>query len=118
MMRKSVLVTFILSCFVFSALQAADDSKDRESEAAKISISGTVIDETTGESLAGVSVSLEGTDRTVYTDFDGQYKFTEIAPGEYTLKTTFISYKTFSSKVTAKPDHKNALDVKLKSSSM
>jgi protocatechuate 3,4-dioxygenase beta subunit len=117
-MRKSIFVTFILACFIFSAIQAADDSKGRESETAKISISGTVVDEATGESLAGVSVSLEGTDRTVYTDFDGKYKFTGVAPGEYTLKTTFISYKAFSSKVNAKPDNKNALDVKLKTSAM
>ena len=117
-MRKSIIITFILSCFVFSATHAADDSKTKESATAKISISGTIIDETTGESLAGVSVSLEGTDRTVYTDFDGKFKFAEVSPGEYTIKTKFISYKEFLSKVTAKPDKKNAMDVKLKSLAM
>ena len=117
-MGKLIFVTFILSCFVISATLAADDAKDKESATAKISISGTIIDETTGESLAGVSVSLEGTDRTVYTNFDGKFKFSGVAPGEYTIKTTFISYKAFSSKVNAEPNKKNALNVKLKSLAM
>jgi hypothetical protein len=114
-MRKFFFVTFILACFAFSATHAADDAKGKESATAKISISGTIIDDTTGESLAGVSVSLEGTDKIVYTDFDGKFKFSELSPGEYTIKTSFISYGAFSSKVEATPDNKNALEVKLKS---
>ena len=117
-MRKIIFLTFILTCFVFSYAQAADDSKTKESATAKISISGTVIDETTGESLAGVIVSLEGTDKTLYTDFNGKFNFAELAVDEYTIKTTYISYKEFSSKVKAKPDNKNSLNVKLKSSAM
>lgn len=114
-MKKLVIVTFILSCFTFSTTQAVDDTKGKESTAANISISGTIIDEATGESLAGVSVTLEGTDKTVYTDFDGKFNFSEVAPGEYTLKTTFISYQASSQKVKASHDKKNGLDVKLKS---
>ena len=114
-MKKLVVVTLILSCFAFSTANAADDAKGKESTASKISISGTIIDEVTGESLAGVSVTLEGTDKTVYTDFDGKFNFPEVTPGEYTLKTTFISYQAASQKVKASADKKEGLDVKLKS---
>jgi hypothetical protein len=114
-MRKTIFVTSILAFFICSALMAADDSKDKEAASSKMTIYGTIVDEATGESLAGVSVSLEGTEKKVYTDFDGKFKFSELDPGEYTLKTTFISYKEFSSRVHAVPDSKNALDVKLRS---
>ena len=114
-MKKLVVITLMISCFAFSATQAADDAKGKESTTAKISISGTIIDEATGESLAGVSVTLEGTDKTVYTDFDGKFNFPEVVPGEYTLKTTFISYRAASRKVKADADNKEGLDVKLKS---
>jgi hypothetical protein len=114
-MRKLVVVTLMISCFAFTAIHAADNAKGKESKTAKISISGTIIDDATGESLAGVSVTLEGTGKTVYTDFDGKFRFTELTPGEYTIKTTFISYQASSKKVKAEADRTERLDVKLKS---
>ena len=114
-MKKLVVFTMMLSCFAFSNTQSADDDKGKESTASKISISGTIIDEATGESLAGVSVTLEGADKTVYTDFDGKFNFSEVTPGEYRLKTTFISYQTYSKKVKANAHEKMDLDLKLKS---
>lgn len=55
-------------------------------------ISGVVQDVNTGESLAGVTVTLEGTEMKTYTDLDGNFEFKEMMPGTYNLTFSFISY--------------------------
>jgi hypothetical protein len=60
---------------------------------AKASISGKVLDIKTGESLAGVAVSIEGTNIKVYTDLDGTFSVDGITPGNYNLVLSLISYK-------------------------
>lgn len=72
------------------------EKKTTASEPAPVmnnSITGIVLDSTTGEALAGVEVRVEGTERKVYTDFDGKFVFEGIQPGSYKLSTSYISYK-------------------------
>jgi hypothetical protein len=59
---------------------------------ANAEIKGQVNDLTTGETLAGVVVTLEGTDQTTYTDLDGNFKFNGMLPGKYNLVFSYISY--------------------------
>ncbi|HAP51283.1 MAG TPA: hypothetical protein DCQ56_08725, partial [Porphyromonadaceae bacterium] len=51
-------------------------------------IQGTVVDDSDGEPLPGVTVTLEGTNKATVTDFDGQYVFTADKPG--TLVFSFV----------------------------
>ncbi|WP_147678308.1 TonB-dependent receptor [Algibacter pacificus] len=67
---------------------------------AQSSISGLVKDEG-GVPIGGVNVILEGTTKGAVTDFDGNYSISSVESGEYTLKATFIGYKTFSKSITA-----------------
>lgn len=55
-------------------------------------ITGQVNDFVTGESLAGVVVTVDGTDQTTYTDLDGNFKFNGMLPGKYNLVFSYISY--------------------------
>ncbi|MCS6886169.1 MAG: TonB-dependent receptor [Acidobacteriota bacterium] len=57
----------------------------------KAKISGLVVNLTTGEPLARVLVELVGTDRTVYSDADGNFSF-EVEPGSYELRATFEGF--------------------------
>ena len=57
-------------------------------------IKGLVTDEKTNEPLVGATVMLEGTTIGAITDFDGLYNITNIAPGTYTIRCSFISYET------------------------
>lgn len=59
----------------------------------KASITGKVLDIKTGESLAGVAVSIEGTNLRVYTDLDGTFTINSVEPGNYNLILSLISYK-------------------------
>jgi hypothetical protein len=59
---------------------------------ATVALSGTVLDGTSGELLVGVEVKIEGTETKAYTDFDGNFTFENVKPGEYKLVTNYISY--------------------------
>jgi hypothetical protein len=81
---------------------------------AKATISGKVVDNKTGESLAGVAVSVEGTDLKVYTDMDGTFTINSIDPGNYNLILSLISYKySLVENLKVKPSQKEVIDIKL-----
>ncbi len=56
-------------------------------------IRGTVYDAKTGETLPGVTIFVLGTTSGTLTDFDGKFNLS-IAPGEYNLRVSYISYET------------------------
>ena len=57
-----------------------------------VSVSGKVTDIVTGEVLTGVKITIEGMDSKTYTDFDGNFTFKNLKPGQYQLKASYISY--------------------------
>ncbi|MFO7828766.1 MAG: carboxypeptidase-like regulatory domain-containing protein [Bacteroidales bacterium] len=94
------LATLILIIFFSSTMVLAENSNEEKESAKKsesavmtTSLSGKVFDKITGETLAGVKVSIEGTSNTVYTDFDGNFEITNIIPGNHKLTASYISYK-------------------------
>lgn len=58
----------------------------------KGTISGRVSDATTGDYLPGANVLLEGTTFGAATDRSGIYRISNIPPGTYTLKVSYIGY--------------------------
>ncbi|PKQ62359.1 hypothetical protein BZG01_17565 [Labilibaculum manganireducens] len=71
---------------------------DKEMEVAEMatmtttSLTGVVLDNETGEALTGVAIRFEGSNETVYTDFDGNFKIANIVPGNYNILSSYISY--------------------------
>jgi hypothetical protein len=114
-MKKIFSIFAILIVFSLIVTAGPEGTKGNKAAKATVSISGTVIDDTTGETLAGVTVCLAGCDQSVYTDFDGNFEFNGLTPGEYTVTTKLISYEECTSKVDAKPEKKATLALKLKS---
>ena len=57
-------------------------------------IVGRVIDDSSGESLIGVSIRLAGTTRGASTDTDGNYVLVNMRPGAYTLVFSYIGFQT------------------------
>jgi Ca-activated chloride channel family protein len=57
-------------------------------------IKGTVVDDKTGEPLAGVSVQIDGTTMGAKTNFDGDFVIIGVPPGTYNLILTSIGYKS------------------------
>lgn len=102
-------LTLVLS---FSSVMAKDNPKEKP-EAPTTSLTGKILDAQTGEALVGVSVKIEGSDIEAYTDFDGNFQFDGILPGEYTISATMISYKKESSKLDVKLNNENDLKLNL-----
>ncbi len=53
------------------------------------SISGTILDNDTGEPLIGASVLLKGTSTGSITDIDGTFQITDVSAGDYTLQLSY-----------------------------
>lgn len=80
----------------------------------KASILGKVVDNKTGESLAGVAILVEGTDLRVYTDLDGAFTITGIEAGNYNLILSLISYKhSLVENLKLQASEKEVIDIKL-----
>ena len=54
-------------------------------------LSGTIIDEGTGETLIGANVVIQGTTIGTSTDFDGKYQF-DAEPGTYNISVSYIGF--------------------------
>jgi hypothetical protein len=88
MTRKAILSFFLL--MVFTGLMLADGNNPTKENNQTMKISGKVVDSKTGETLAGVKVMICGSDKVVYTGFDGEFAI-ECAAGNE-IQIEFLSY--------------------------
>lgn len=56
-------------------------------------ISGTVTDSKSGETVVGANVVIQGTTVGSPTDIDGKFTIQNVKPGTYNLSVTFVTYK-------------------------
>ena len=97
-MKKLIftLQLLIATTLVFAGNDKGDENKKEsvttKTEAQYMALSGKVTDQMTGEALTGVKVSIDGLDAKVYTDFDGNFRIESLAPGEYNITTSYVSY--------------------------
>ncbi|RKD92177.1 carboxypeptidase-like regulatory domain-containing protein [Mangrovibacterium diazotrophicum] len=115
---KNLFLT-VLMVFAISVAMAGE-KKDKEAVESNASattvLSGSVIDQLTNEALVGVKVELEGTNKVVYTDFDGNYSFEDVKPGTYNLTASYVSYEKKSMEKVSVNPNKNEMIISLKSS--
>jgi hypothetical protein len=78
----------VLFCLLFSITAARATS-----------LKGYVYDQKTGEALVGASVLLEKTDRAVLTGLDGSFVIKHPPAGTFTIKVSYLMYKTFSQQI-------------------
>lgn len=121
-MKKAFLTLSFLAAvvFAFAGNNGNSENKNRATETAPavatVSISGKVIDLTSGEALVGVEVAIEGSSKKVHTDFDGHFKIDNIEPGAYNVIASYISYnKSFIEKLQIAKSNQE-LNIKLQSS--
>ncbi len=114
---KRIIIALVFTISIFAVQAKEKDSKtnnDAENTAAVV-ISGNVADKKSGEALVGVEVKIEGTDMKTYTDFDGNFSFNNLKPGEYKVVTSYISYQKKTDVVNISSKENN-LKVKLEAS--
>ncbi len=111
---KIFLTLVLVAGLFFSGLADDKDNKPANGDKPlKVMVTGNVADELTGELLVGVEVKLEGTDKKVYTDFDGNFVFEDVTPGEYNIVANYISYEKNKTEKTI-DIFSGQIDVKLK----
>jgi len=86
-----ILFSYILLLFCCSLFAVEPGNQTSVTE--KIVIEGKVVDEISGEELPGVEVKLLDSGLVIYTDFEGNFVFTDLEPRKYTLSATYVSYK-------------------------
>jgi hypothetical protein len=63
-----------------------------EASAQGVTVTGTVVERTQGSWIGGATVRLSGS-RPFFTDLDGQFRFTGVAPGRHTLSVQAMGYR-------------------------
>lgn len=109
------IATLLLVMILGVAAIYAEPSKNAKSISSPVvntksatTIKGTVYDSNTNETLAGVSVLVNG--EKTYTDLDGNFEIQNVNPQNCEITVKFISYEDQTIKVNNKKD----LDIKLK----
>lgn len=93
-MKKIILsILALVLTIAVSAKENEAKAPASADNAITVVLAGSIADATSGESLAGVEVKIEGTELKTYTDFDGNFTFNGVKPGEYKVVTSYISYK-------------------------
>ncbi len=102
MKTKTIILVALMAIGLNSVTIANNPAKPESEKPASASttsasamnniITGIILDKTTGESLTGVEVRMEGTDLKTYTDFDGKFIFDNVKTGEYKVLAKYISY--------------------------
>ncbi len=93
----AIITALFFSLASFAGIDGSDSEKATTSEtnAATCIVKGTVVDELTGDPLAGVTVTMENGMET-YTDFEGNFVFCNLKPGAYRIETSLISYENIT----------------------
>ncbi len=79
-------------------------------------ITGTVVDENTGDPLPGANIILLGTQYGSATNPDGVFSIERIPPGVYTLEARFVGYRAVRQEVTVETGITTTLNIQLRQS--
>lgn len=88
-MNKTFFIFLMVFCTAFSAL-------------AQSNISGKVVSAESDEPLIGANVFVVGTKFGARTNAKGEYSISDLKPGNYTLKVTYIGFKPSEKKINVK----------------
>jgi hypothetical protein len=108
MVKKAIFSFIVLLIFAGTILADGNDPVKGTNNVTKIS--GKVVDQITGETLAGVKVYIEGTDRSVYTNFDGEFQINIDLNKSQEISVALISYEAKTIKIENPEDLKISLE--------
>lgn len=106
----SILTLSIATCFAIEGMDPAEATANYTE-----AIEGKIIDKTTGESLAGVALVVDGSAKKYYTDLDGNFSIGGIAPGIHNIDILYVSYQGITLKDISTQTNELKLKVELES---
>lgn len=104
---RSLFVLFLAFTF-FGGLAASAQAQGQTG-----AIAGTVVDDE-GSPLPGANLTIAGTQRGTSTDPEGRYVLGNLEPDTYTLRASFIGYRTYEERVTVAAGDTTRVDVTLR----
>jgi len=110
---KKVIFTTILSSLLLIYFTVSATNENPPKNAVNINFQGKVIDNQTGESLAGVVIEVNGTDVKVYSDLEGNYTINGLKSGKYTIFVNYISYRKESREIEVKENENKNINILL-----
>jgi outer membrane receptor protein involved in Fe transport len=81
-------------------------------------LSGNVIDDVSNESLPGAHLLLEGSNKFTVSDQLGNFRFTNISPGNYNVRISYVGYEPVTAPVRIKSDSPSILQVTMVAGSL
>ena len=104
-MNKIIYCILIISLFIANQLFAQDIRKKRQAgedstattevvETKPCVLKGTIIDKATAEGIVSAKITIEGKEMGSLTDVDGNFTFTKLEPGEYSIKIEYLGYQS------------------------
>src|SRR6056297_205629 len=119
-LKQLMLVDEAIKFYNSSNGQAIIVSKDKsmdESDIDKIvidgNIRGSVTDSETGQTLPGANVSIIELDIGTVTNNDGQFELTDIRAGTYTLRISYVGYKSIRRDIEIEDGQTSTLNISL-----
>lgn len=100
MSRKFYLIIALISYFFCASAQT-------------VSIKGKVYDMATNSTLPGAIVQLDDTGKQTVTDANGNFQFTGVDPGSYTIKIRFIGFDEMQKTITVSADKTTTINIPL-----
>ncbi|MBK7028910.1 MAG: carboxypeptidase-like regulatory domain-containing protein [Bacteroidales bacterium] len=93
-MRKLSIISMIICGLLAlsTSMSNATNEPTNNPSTAQTTLSGKVLDSRSGESLAGVEVTIMNTTIKTYTDLDGNFNFNNLPTGTYDVVLSMISY--------------------------
>jgi len=86
---------------------------------AQSGIEGRITDKKNKEPLTGATILIEGTSKGAAADIDGNYKFTNVSEGNYTLVISYVSYNTLRiSNVKVEKNKVTSLNIELEDAAL
>jgi outer membrane receptor protein involved in Fe transport len=82
------------------------------------SVSGTIIDQKSGESLAGTNVFIKGTNMGAASGVDGSYRIMNVPPGRYIISANYVGYHSKDEELSVVAGEDVKLNFSLKQSAL
>ena len=92
-MKRYIMIFAVLLFSVNAGTALAVEDKNKDEATKTATVKGQVVDKITGEPLAGVSIEVPGTEKAVYTDFEGRFVISAIPAGSHDLHISYLSYQ-------------------------
>jgi len=96
MKRSIIIFSTIVLVFALNSIYAGE----KGAKAPKmVTLTGKVLDKSNQEAIAGALVKIDGIEKEVYTDLDGNFTISGIVPDTYKIKCSMISYNELEEEI-------------------